>query len=100
MSDTTKPDSIRSATLYVRPVLRRWLEWACQLEQMNNPGNALMPQEQMAEVLIREGIAAKYPGIEKLDEDYWSQRRKLSDDMAGKLVEYFKSGQAKAEEAP
>lgn len=94
------PDSVRSATLYIRPAIRRWLEWACHLEQMESPDDPPMTQEQMAEELIRDGILAKWPGIQTLDEEYWAGRKALIESLDAKLKAQFKAGLPKTMETP
>jgi hypothetical protein len=82
-------NTIRSSNLYVSSQVQRWLKWMAEIEskrdtEYESPDVPVrVTPDSLAEKILREHILSKYPGMDKVEHDYWEARGRL-DDMAVK----------------
>jgi hypothetical protein len=74
--------TLRTNNLYISSQLHRWLKWLVELD----PASKETPDAR-AEAMLREIVLHKYPGIEQLEQDYWTARNKLDSETVNKLKE-------------
>lgn len=75
---------IRTNNLYISSQLHRWLKWLSAMDEIS--GTASNP-DAVAETLLRSLILKAHPGIEQLEHDYWTARKKLDSETVTKLKE-------------
>lgn len=80
---------IRTNNLYISSQLHRWLKWLVELDP-----DSKETSDARAEAMLREAVLHKYPGIEKLEQDYWTARNKLDSETVNKLKQQTSNEQA------
>lgn len=81
-------NTLRTNNLYISSELHRWLKWIVDMEhKMESSRPATATLDSAAEQILRDYILSAYPGIEQLEQDYWTARNKLDSETVNKLKE-------------